>query len=194
MTALDYMVIRTRKVNRWLLYNNVRCFTDETENFIQRWGTHFIKSAKFGGELEIRKTMDAKQAGTKTKFSEEMEFEYKSLFASVGAKYKNEGGTSVKQETKTTSTAVEAKGGSQDIASILSDVYAPTFKTEFKEWLQSIPQYPKAFKFQMSSILDLVNFRANDLFPDDKVVMHHILTNLLILKAGVNRYFTSTIS
>ena len=35
-------------------------------------GTHFIKSAKFGGELEIRKTMDAKQAGTKTQFSQQM--------------------------------------------------------------------------------------------------------------------------
>ncbi|XP_078357304.1 uncharacterized protein LOC144642194 [Oculina patagonica] len=139
------------------------------QNFIQRWGTHFIKSGKFGGELEIRKTMDAAQAGSKTQFSEKMEFEYKSIFASVGAKYKKEGGESVKQETKTTSTAIEAKGGSQEIASILSDVYAPTFKTEFKEWLQSIPQYPKAFKFQMSSISDLVNFRANDLFPEDKV-------------------------
>ena len=156
-------------------------FTYETENFIQRWGTHYIKSAKFGGELEIRKTMDAKQAGTKTQFSQQMEFEYKSIFASVGAKYKKEGGTSVKQETKTTSTAVVAKGGSQDIASILSDVYAPTFKTEFKEWLQSIPQYPKAFKFQMSSISDLVNFRANDLFPDDKACTRHVLTNPLIL-------------
>ena len=159
----------------------VCCSNDETENFIQRWGTHFIKSAKFGGELEIRKTMDAKQAGTKTQFSQKMEFEYKSIFASVGAKHESEGGTSVKQETKTTSTAVEAKGGSQDIASILSDVYAPTFKTEFKEWLQSIPQYPKAFKFQMSSISDLVNFRANDLFPDDKVFSCYVLTKPLIL-------------
>ena len=113
--------------------------------------------------------MDASQAGTKTQFSEKMEFEYKSLFASVGAKYEKKGGESVKQETKSTSTAIEAKGGSQDIASILSDFYAPTFKTEFKEWLQSIPQYPKAFKFQMSSTSDLVNFRANDLFPNEKV-------------------------
>ena len=92
-----------------------------------------------------------------------MEVEYKTLFASVGAKYKKEGGHSVRVETKTTSTVVEAKGGSQDIASILSDVYA----TEFKEWLQSIPQYPKAFKFQMNSMTELVNFSANDLFPDE---------------------------
>ena len=70
-------------------------------------------------------------------------------------------------ETKTTFTVMEAKGGSQDIASILSYVYAPTFETEFKEWLQSIPQCPKAFKFQMNSVTELVNFRANDLFPDE---------------------------
>ena len=58
----------------------VYSFTDETENFIQRWGTHFIKSAKFGGELEIRKTMDAKQAGTKSQFSSS--FALGKLFAS----------------------------------------------------------------------------------------------------------------
>ena len=72
-----------------------------------------------------------------------MEVEYKTLFASVRAKYKKEGGHSVRVETKTTSTVVEAKGGSQDIASILSAVYAPTFKTEFKEWLQSNPNTPR---------------------------------------------------
>ena len=113
--------------------------------------------------------MDAKEAGSKTQFSEKMEFEYKTLFASVGAKYTNEGGVSVRQQTKTTSTEVEAKGGSQDIASILSDIYSPTFKTEFKEWLQSIPKYPKAYKFVMGRISDLVNFRASDLFPEEKV-------------------------
>ena len=113
--------------------------------------------------------MDAKEAGSKTQFSEKMEFEYKTLFASVGAKYTNEGGVSVRQQTKTTSTEVEAKGGSQDIASILSDIYSPTFKTEFKEWLQSIPKYPKAYKFVMAKTSDLVNFRASDLFPEEKV-------------------------
>ena len=65
--------------------------------------------------------MDASQAGNKTQFSEKMEVEYKTLFACVGAKYKKEGGHSVSVETKTTSTVVEAKGGSQDIASILSE-------------------------------------------------------------------------
>lgn len=143
-----------------------------TENFIQRWGTHYIKSAKFGGQLEIRKTKKADQSETKSQFAEKMEVEYKSLFASVGAKYSKEGGYQQREQAKTTSTSIVAQGGSQDIASILSDVYSPTFKNEFKEWLQSIPQYPKAFKFLMGSITDLVNFRANDLFPDEKVRQH----------------------
>lgn len=38
-----------------------------------------------------------------------------------------------------------------------------------QEWLNSIPTYPKAFKFLMGSITDLLDFRANDLFPDEKI-------------------------
>ena len=139
------------------------------ENFIQRWGTHFIKSAKFGGQLEIRKTMYASDAREKRNFEVQMEMEYKTLFASVGAKAAAEEGSSSRKQSKTTSTSVVAQGGSQDIASILSDVYSPTFKSQFKEWLGSIPQYPKAFRFQMGSITDLLNFRANDLFPEETV-------------------------
>lgn len=38
-----------------------------------------------------------------------------------------------------------------------------------QEWLESIPTYPKAFKFLMGSITDLLDFRANDLFPEEEV-------------------------
>ena len=139
------------------------------ENYIQRWGTHFIKSAKFGGQLEIRKTMDAEEAKSKKEFEIQMEMEYKTLFASVGAKASAEEGESSRKQSKTTSTSVVAHGGSQHIASILLDVYSPTFKTEFKEWLKTIPTYPKAFRFQMGSITDLLNFRANDMFQEETV-------------------------
>ena len=139
------------------------------ENFLQRWGTHYVKSAKFGGKLEIRKTMDASDVQSKKEFEKQMEMEYKSLFSSVGAKSSYESKESSRQQTKTTSTSVYAQGGSQDIASILSDVYSPAFKTQFKEWLETVPRYAKAFRFQMSSITDLLNFKANDLFKDDTV-------------------------
>ncbi|XP_078358434.1 uncharacterized protein LOC144643147 isoform X2 [Oculina patagonica] len=139
------------------------------QEFVERWGTHYIKSAKFGGQLEIRKTMDKQTAQSKTHFSMKMEAEYKSLFASVGASASVEKGYEDKSATQTTSTSVMAQGGSHEVASILSDVYSPTFKTEFKHWLTSIPSYPKPFKFRMGPIADLVNFRAADLFPDETV-------------------------
>ncbi len=113
--------------------------------------------------------MDKQTAQSKTHFSMKMEAEYKSLFASVGASASVEKGYEDKSATQTTSTSVMAQGGSHEVASILSDVYSPTFKTEFKHWLTSIPSYPKPFKFRMGPIADLVNFRAADLFPDETV-------------------------
>ena len=121
-----------------------------------------------------------------------MEVEYKSLFSSVGAKYSKEEGYQQREQVKTSSTSIMAQGGSQEIASILSDAYSPTFKTEFKEWLQSIPRYPKAFKFLMGSIVDLVNFRSHDLFPDEKVsncfkMINYFYRPRLLLCLGLNQ-------
>ena len=113
--------------------------------------------------------MDAHDVKTKREFEVQMEMEYKSLFASVGARSSYEEGEKARKQTKTTSTSVVAQGGSQEIASILSDVYSPSFKGEFKEWLKTIPTYPRAFRFQMGFITDLLNFRANDLFPEENV-------------------------
>ena len=146
----------------------LNCLLD-LENFIQRFGTHYIKSAEFGGRLELRKTMDAEDVADKTAFSVQMEAEYKSLFASVGAYSSTEGGSSDRKQNKTTSTSMTVHGGSQNIASILSDMYSTTFKDEFKNWLKSIPKFPKAFRFLMGSITDLVNFRADDLFPNEHI-------------------------
>ena len=139
------------------------------ENFIQRWGTHYIKSSKFGGQLQIRKFMDASDVSSKKEFAVEMEMEFKTLFSSVGAKSSTAGGDYVRNQSKTTSTTIIALGGSHEVASILSDAYSPTFKSAFKDWLVSIPKYPKPFLFQVGSITDLLNFRMRDLFPDEKV-------------------------
>lgn len=112
--------------------------------------------------------MDASEVSSKKEFAREMEMEYKSLFASVGAKESRKEGQSHRQQAKTSSTMILAMGGSQQIASILSDAYSPTFKNEFKDWLTSIPQYPKPFEFQMAPITSLLNFRLSDLFPEKR--------------------------
>ena len=56
------------------------------------------------------------------------------------------------------------EGGSQNIAAILSDFYAPTFKAAFEDWLQSVPDYPKPFEFRMETIADLLNMNVKSLF------------------------------
>lgn len=153
----------------------INCLLDVTisvklpEEFIQRWGTHYIKSSKFGGQLQIRKFMDATDVSNKKEFAVEMEMEFKTLFSSVGAKSSTSGGEYTRNQSKTTSTTIIALGGSHEVASVLSDAYSPTFKNEFKDWLVSIPKYPKPFLFQVSPITNLVNFRMRDLFPDEKV-------------------------
>lgn len=113
--------------------------------------------------------MLASRAQSKSSFAEKMEVEYRGLFASAGAKSSTEGGSESGEENKFTSTSVRAQGGSQEIATVLSDVYSPTFKGDFKAWLKSIPTYPKAYRFLLGTIADLVNFRANDLFAGEPV-------------------------
>ena len=61
--------------------------------------------------MEIRKTMDAKDAKSKKEFEVQMEMEYKSLFASVGASSSIKKEESSRQQSKTTSTSVVAQGG-----------------------------------------------------------------------------------
>lgn len=111
--------------------------------------------------------MEASEVASKEEFSEVMEFEFKTFFASAGARSSDKEGERARSQTKTSSTSMSVQGGNQEIASIISDVYAPTFKAEFKQWLKTIPQFPKAFKFTISPITDLLNFRSSDLFPED---------------------------
>ena len=106
---------------------------------------------------------------SKYEFSEKMEEFSFLFFTSDESKSSTEGGQEAKAQKKFASTSVMAQGGSQEIATILSDVYSPTFKSSLTKWLQSIPKYPKAFRFLLGSIADLVNFRANDLFSRDDV-------------------------
>ena len=60
------------------------------------------------------------------------------------------------------------EGGSQEIASILSDFYSPSFKTTFLSWLETIPEYPKPFEFQMGTITDLLNINFMQMINYDE--------------------------
>ncbi|KAL9985287.1 hypothetical protein ACROYT_G007668 [Oculina patagonica] len=138
------------------------------QDFILRWGTHYIKSGKFGGRLQIFKSMEANQVASKAEFSQVMEAEFRSLFASFHAKSENKGGSSQKQQSKTSSTSITVEGGDQEIAAIISDENSPTIKNEIKQWLESIRTFPKPFKFMVAPITDLLKFNPLSLFADEE--------------------------
>ena len=43
------------------------------------------------------------------------------------------------------------------MAAILSDLSRSGFKTEFKDWLDSIPQFPKGYDFQFGDLAELLD-------------------------------------
>ena len=66
-----------------------------------------------------------------------------------------------REETQMTRDEIIVEGGHQQVAAILSDKNRAGFKAEFKDWLDSIPDYPKGYDFkfgQLTELLDM-NFR-----------------------------------
>lgn len=112
--------------------------------------------------------MDANQVSSKEEFSQVMEAGYKSLFASIHAKYEQTGGNSAKAQAKTSSTSISVEGGGQQIAAIITDFNSPTIKYDLTQWLGPIRTYPKPFKFMVAPIIDLLKFNPSSLFPGEK--------------------------
>ena len=112
--------------------------------------------------------MEGNQVSSKAEFSQVMEAEFRSLFASFHAKSENKEGSSQKRQSKTSSTSITVEGGDEKIASIISDVNSPTIKNELKQWLESIRTFPKPFKFMVAPITDLLKFNPSSLFPDEE--------------------------
>ncbi|KAI8491792.1 hypothetical protein Bbelb_305970 [Branchiostoma belcheri] len=61
-----------------------------TQNFILRYGTHYIKSAKFGGQLKIIKTKEASSDLSIQAFSERAQTEWKKAFSTFSAEAKTD--------------------------------------------------------------------------------------------------------
>ena len=57
------------------------CYFHYTENFILRWGTHYIKSAKFGGHLRLTRTKTFKGTASIREFSQTANSDTQSLFS-----------------------------------------------------------------------------------------------------------------
>lgn len=112
--------------------------------------------------------MEASQVSSKQAFSQVMEMEFRSLFASFHAKKETSGSSSQRQQKQTSSTSIKAEGGDQEIAALITDFNSPTIKTELKQWLESIRTFPKPYKFMLAPITDLLKFNAHSLFPHEE--------------------------
>merc|ERR1719309_223335 len=85
---------------------------------------------------------------------------------------------------------ITAEGGSQMIASILSDAYRGGFKEEFKSWLASVDKYPKGYDFKFGELSDILKLNWRGLITtgvvpcwdlegwldEDGVLMYHSTT------------------
>lgn len=135
--------------------------------FILRWGTHFVKSSPVGGQLEIRKAAGISVTQDLDAFAREARKDFEGIFMSSRSRdfFETSNENKVKQEAQALS--LNAQGGEQHVAAILTDMYAPGFKTALVSWLESLANYPKPFLFKLGRITDLVNFKEGDLFPSE---------------------------
>ncbi|XP_078589031.1 uncharacterized protein LOC144869531 isoform X2 [Branchiostoma floridae x Branchiostoma japonicum] len=139
----------------------------QLQKFILRYGTHFIKSATFGGSFKLFKTQEASQTESLEDFSIQAQASYNSLFFNAGghAGFGMSSGSS--SSSKTSSTHVTIEGGDQEVASIVADFYSTGFKDTFTEWLKSIPTFPKPIEMFMGTMSELLNLNYRLLFPFD---------------------------
>ena len=112
--------------------------------------------------------MEADQVSSRAGFSQVMEAEYRSFFASFHSKSESKGGISAQKQSKTSSTSISVEGGDQEIASMISDENSPTIKNDLQHWLESIRTFPKPFSFMVGPITELLKFNPSALFTDEK--------------------------
>ncbi|XP_035685646.1 uncharacterized protein LOC118422234 [Branchiostoma floridae] len=137
------------------------------QKFIIRYGTHFIKSAKFGGSFRLFKTQEASKSESMEDFSVQAQASYNSLFFNAAAHAGMASSSGSSQSSKTSNTHVTVEGGDQEVASIVADFYSTGFKDTFTEWLKSIPTYPKPIEMFMGTMSELLDMNYKLLFPFD---------------------------
>ncbi|XP_078693220.1 uncharacterized protein LOC144922968 [Branchiostoma floridae x Branchiostoma belcheri] len=136
------------------------------QEFIIRYGTHYIKSAKFGGSFRLFKTQEASKTSSLTDFSIQAQASYNGMF-SAGGHYGRQESSEQSSSSKSSSSHVMVEGGEQEVAAVVSDFYTTNFKETFTEWLKSIPSYPKPIEMFMGTMSELLNLNFKLLFPFD---------------------------
>ncbi|KAI8486042.1 hypothetical protein Bbelb_361420, partial [Branchiostoma belcheri] len=156
------------------------------QNFYLRWGTHYIKSAKFGGQLKIIKTKQATQDLSMSEFATRAEADWKMTFSTFSAV-----AAQAKSAQEYSNELMVVQGGDQQIAVAITEMYTTALTTELKDWLESINDYPKPFSFVLRLVSDLLNIPFVSLFPAGDVDYGCFGTRNLKTEVGTGRkYYT----
>ena len=167
--------------------------------FIERWGTHYIKSASFGGKFTILRKSIKSAGQTTEEWSEASQRSVAEMFENRASGSSTRFGwqdwkfgvhvSSTDSQNKETNSEAEetskeeskayqdrgqhlvddliVEGGSQEVASILADKDRSGFKQEFKDWLQSVPQYPKGYDFKFGDLSQLLDINFESLLEEN---------------------------
>ncbi|CAH1226468.1 Hypp105 [Branchiostoma lanceolatum] len=137
------------------------------QKFIIRYGTHFIKSAKFGGSFRLFKKQEASKSESLEDFSVQAQASFNSIFFNAAAHAGMSKSSGSSQSSKESSTHVTIEGGDQEVGSIVADFYSTGFKDTFTEWLKSIPKFPKPIEMFVGTMSELLDLNYKLLFPFD---------------------------
>ena len=88
-----------------------------TESFILRWGTHYIKSAKFGGHLRLTRTKTFKGSADVSEFAETANQDAQALFSNSQSTHIGHTWVLGHNTFETTNTNSNAEGVSESTSS-----------------------------------------------------------------------------
>ncbi|XP_035682767.1 uncharacterized protein LOC118420163 [Branchiostoma floridae] len=87
----------------------------EFQKFILRWGTHYITSAKFGGQLKIIKTREASETDSQESFAKAAQKDFHKLFSTYSAQQTQTKSSSFWHDSESTeeSSSSSSQGNSE---------------------------------------------------------------------------------
>jgi hypothetical protein len=154
---------------------------DKLESFLREYGTHFVNSAKFGGQLTVMKTCSGSEM-TRDEFAAAAELEFSAMFATLQNSYEQiRSGSAhptnsplippMTERSQFIQTTFDIKGGDPQIAKAIMDFYSPNFRSDFSKWLDSVPHFPKPIDFTLQKLSSALDFSRDTFFTADDVEM-----------------------
>ncbi|CAF0731726.1 unnamed protein product [Didymodactylos carnosus] len=161
--------------------------------FIDRYGTHYVYKADFGGKWSVFRTQESTRIRSTTEFAQSATSDFYSMVSNgwrvsvsaglfgIGVKH-NSGGQKTNtnkgseesgsrskqmrdQSQEYASTTIVTVGGKIEVGSSLSDFNNPGLGDKLKSWVEWVPVFPRSMNFRLILLSDLLDINPHYLFP-----------------------------